>query len=188
MKITAWKCTDTGKIFEDIMEYNIHRAAQLQVNRNIEKQIQFISSIRDFWETAGSIVKTPTELAEYLHSNWQFLENVALKCNQRRYRRSKHNTLSVSQLKIENVTWDPLCKKWYGEISAVFDGPTKMYLGDFFFHSSVTIRTKYSVEDVLDVQTRHISIPASCFPKMVESKERADMMNILADKKQFLFL
>lgn len=79
MKITAYKCEDTGNIFEHLKDYRNHRA---KMNRQSKKEREYLEKqawLNQKWQEMCNSVSTIPELEEWVTDNWDvFTENYYL--------------------------------------------------------------------------------------------------------------
>ena len=184
MKITAWKCKDTGSIFEHEADYRSHRSLLLVTKRADARETKFINKILKFWKDAAACVNNTDELAEYMLTNWSILESAGIRYSMTR--RSPHNNPKANSISFTHITWDRQLCQWKGRIEVEFAGNTKCYLHEFFEYSP--LRLEYTPDSSVkqqelgspQVQLRTVYIPARAFPLMAASQERADVWNILA--------
>lgn len=82
MKITAYKCPDTGKIFEYESYYRKHRFEYIAKRRANNKRIRKLDSLTDEIDNLRQTAKTSAEIITWLYSNGSILSS---------YHRYKHN-------------------------------------------------------------------------------------------------
>ena len=79
MKITAYKCEDTGTIFEHLKDYQNHRA---RISRQLKKhsaRIEKQAWLNQKWQEMCNAVSTIPELEQWVADNWDvFNENYYL--------------------------------------------------------------------------------------------------------------
>ena len=74
MKVTAYKCEDTGTIFEQLEDYRKHRA---KINRQFKKQREYNEKqtwLNEKWQEMCNLVSTLEELERWVTDNWYIFE------------------------------------------------------------------------------------------------------------------
>lgn len=76
MKITAYKCEDTGQVFEHLKDYRTHRA---KISRKLNKERLWREKeiwLQSKWQEMHNAVSTIQELEQWVTANWDiFKEN-----------------------------------------------------------------------------------------------------------------
>jgi hypothetical protein len=74
MKITAYKCEDTGQVFEHLKDYRTHRA---KISRQLKKERLWREKalwLKSKWQEMYNAVSTIQEFEQWVTDNWDVFE------------------------------------------------------------------------------------------------------------------
>ena len=159
MKITAYKCPDTGKIFESKLDYDRHRKiyiAKKRQERNHQKILdEMTNKLAKFRETA----QTTHDIECWIIENSEFLAHRHNVVNHRKktkfyftdvkinvkYNNSVSNTHSAPFNGVENWGRDKNLPMgypgWRGQVDFKFDGDIDGFFSDLFSRTGIHLGT-----------------------------------------------
>ena len=159
MKIIAYKCPDTGKIFESKLDYDRHRKnyiAKKRQERNHQKILdEMTNKLAKFRETA----QTTHDIECWIIENSEFLAHRHNVVNHRKkttfeflnvninvkYRESVANTHSAPFNHVQNWAREkhlPMSYPgWYGRIEFRYNGDIDGFFSDIFRNSGIYLGT-----------------------------------------------
>lgn len=182
MKITAWKCEQTNKIFEVQSDYVNHKARlrrQLKKRQVIDLQYEKTES---FFYYIGQVVSNLDELVEIISRNWVwFTANYKLHTSAKKS--AKYPNLN--SISFNNIRWRPERQEWCGYILLELDHSAPSF-GSMYFDNSI-IHTGSGGGNSKQFYWS-VALGATDFPKMNISRERAEVWNIISNSNEIAFL
>lgn len=136
-KIVAWKCEDTGTIFEDHTEYTKHRKRISKEKSKKRIEELEIANFELLLKTIASEVRTPDELASAIANNWSmFCRNYS---RNTLYGFRKPNEKPVLKGLAINVSWSPFTKNFVGRLSMQLSSNIYGFGSTFFADTPIVL-------------------------------------------------
>ena len=159
MKITAYKCPDTGEIFEWKRDYDRHRRKFLAEQRKKENHQNVLQAFADKLAKFRDTAQTTSDIEQWIVDNSKFLVHRNTVFNHRkksdlkftnvninvRYNDCIANTHSAPFDGVEN--WSRLkhlpkgYPGWYGRAEFSYDGDVDGFFSDLFRHTGIDLGT-----------------------------------------------
>lgn len=128
MKITAYKCEDTGTIFEHLKDYQNHRA---KISRQLKKEQHWKERalwLKSKWQEMFNAVSTIQELEQWVTDNWGvFEENYR---HQACYINRRYTLPTLVQFKvIQSLYVDGI---WKCQVKLQLSADTPSFISNYF--------------------------------------------------------
>lgn len=127
MIITAYKCIDTGKIFENLKDYKTHRAGiyyRLRKEREFNKKQSWLNGK---WQEMCDSVSTIKELEQWVTANWEVFDE-----NYYQHYYGSRNTKLPKLVEFKVITASYYENYWNLRVTLRLSSETPSFIGRYF--------------------------------------------------------